>query len=151
MWWRFLKFWLLDYATATLVSFGVVNVIILLTESTRFLDFAFVFLPLNALWVTFLFFRGRAIELSHRWIIAVVWLVLDVLADYAYLKFFSSIRSPALQLAQFAPLLAYGAKFFAIILAAHLAVRAGAVSETPSPRSELASQLSSVRRPRGLG
>ncbi len=143
---RFLKFWLLDYVTATIVSIAIVVAIVSLFEMPNLVAVAYVYIPINALWVAFIAFRGIKKEATHRFLIAGIWLGLDVVVDLLVIRFFYGFQNPFVVIFGVASLITYGVKYFAIVTASSLAQRVGGA--LPSPRSELAGQLSSVRRRR---
>ena len=144
---RFLKFWILDYVTATVASIAIVVAVVSWFGMPSLIAVAYVYIPLNALWVARIAFRGIKKEATHRFVIAGLWLLLDIFVDLLVLRFLYSVENPFVAIFRIAPLITYGVKYFAIVIGASLAQRVAGAG--PSPRSELASQLSSVPRRRG--
>ena len=142
---RFFLFWLLYYVLA----FGfMLEMTILLASTDRNLRIALGLAVGLLLTVFFSWIAARREkkETAHPLRFAAVWVLLSIIADALIIWRLYGLN-PFSLLVDALGVLIYGITFFGALIGFSIALRRVAASGTPSPRSELASQLSSAQRP----
>ncbi len=148
---RIFGFWVLDYLTGMALGWAIFILASTIFDFPALNNAIYVYVPLKSLLFSWLACRTIKKDHPHRFVLANVWLLLDILGDFLVLKFLYQAPQPFVTMIQPHILYLFASKYFAAIAGAWLGFRStyAVGSGMPSPRSELASQLSSVQRRQG--